>query len=159
MQEDIYTLITVAIICLLSGAAIGYFILGRLKPEQQNRAALEKQFNDMQRQQQDYQQEVSNHFDRTGELLNELAESYRSVHNHIVTGAQNLHSTGISPLQAIPEGRPVLDNKPSKLAPSAPPLDYAPRQPGKKGALHEEFGMESEKKPKDHIEPPVSPHA
>lgn len=158
-MQDTNTLIAVAIICLLIGTAIGYFIIGRMRPEQQNRAALEKQFNDMQRQQQDYQQQVSNHFDRTGELLNELAESYRSVHNHIVDGSQNLHSTGISPLQAIPEGRPVLDNKPSKLAPSAPPLDYAPRQPGRKGALHEEFGMDTEKKPQDHIEPPVSPHA
>ncbi|MFT6551097.1 MAG: uncharacterized membrane-anchored protein YhcB (DUF1043 family) [Zhongshania marina] len=158
-MQDINTLLAVAIICLLIGTAIGYFIIGRMRPEQQNRAALEKQFNDMQRQQQDYQQQVSHHFDRTGELLNELAESYRSVHNHIVEGAQNLHSTGISPLQAIPEGRPVLDNKPSSLSPAAPPLDYAPRQPGKKGALHEEFGMDSEKKKSDHIEPPVTPHA
>ncbi|MEX1668472.1 YhcB family protein [Zhongshania guokunii] len=157
-MQDITTLIAVAIICLLSGAAIGYFVLGRLKPEQQNRAALEKQFSEMQQQQQDYQQHVSSHFDRTGELLNELAESYRSVHNHIVEGAQNLHSSGISPLQALPEGRPVLESKSNKVVPSAPPLDYAPRQPGKKGALHEEFGMDSEKKPKEHIEPPVAPH-
>jgi|TARA_R110000772_G_scaffold64210_1_gene143656 hypothetical protein len=156
--QDLSTLITVAIICLLSGAAIGYFILGRLKPEQQNRAALEKQFGEMQQQQQEYQQQVSTHFDRTGELLNELAESYRSVHNHIVEGAQNLHASGISPLQALPEGRPVLESKSTKATPSAPPLDYAPRQPGKKGALHEEFGMDSEKKPKDHIDPPLAPH-
>ena len=80
-MQDINTLI----------AVIGYFVLGRMKPEQQSRVALEKQFNDMQRQQQDYQQQVSSHFDRTGELLNELAESYRSVHNHIVDGAQTLH--------------------------------------------------------------------
>jgi uncharacterized membrane-anchored protein YhcB (DUF1043 family) len=157
--QDINTMIVIAITCLLAGAAIGYFMLGRIKPEQQSRVALEKQFNDMQRQQQDYQQQVSSHFDRTGELLNELAESYRSVHNHIVDGAQTLHSTGISPLQAIPEGRPVLDNKPNKLAPAAPPLDYAPRQPGKKGALHEEFGMEAEEKPNDHIDAPASPQA
>ncbi|CAA0083314.1 Uncharacterised protein [Zhongshania aliphaticivorans] len=152
-MQDISSLIVVAITCLLLGAAIGYFILGRTKPGQQNRAALEKQFNDMQQQQQDYQQQVSSHFDRTGELLNELAESYRSVHNHIVDGAQNLHSSGISPLQAIPEGRPVLDSKPVEAAPVAPPLDYAPKQPGKKGALHEEFGMDSEKKPSDNPEP------
>ncbi|MFT5888761.1 MAG: uncharacterized membrane-anchored protein YhcB (DUF1043 family) [Zhongshania sp.] len=153
--QDINTLIAVAIICLLIGAAIGYFILSRLKPAQQNRAALEKQFSEMQQQQQDYQQQVSSHFDHTGELLHELAESYRSVHNHIVEGAQQLHSSGISPLQALPEGRPVLENKPSKAAPSAQPLDYAPRQPGRKGALHEEFDLD--KKPKDIVEPPVTP--
>lgn len=157
-MQDLNTLIAVAIICLLSGAAIGYFVLGRLKPEQQNRAALEKQFGEMQQQQQEYQQQVSTHFDRTGELLNELAESYRSVHNHIVEGAQNLHASGISPLQALPEGRPVLESKPSKAVPSAPPLDYAPRQPGKKGALHEEFGLDAEKKPKEPINPTVAPH-
>lgn len=157
-MEDLSTLFAVAMISLLLGAAIGYFILGRLKPEQQNRAVLEKQFSEMQQQQQEYQQEVSTHFDRTGELLNELAESYRSVHNHIVEGAQNLHASGISPLQALPEGRPVLESKSNKVVPSAPPLDYAPRQPGKKGALHEEFGMDSEKKTKEQIDPPIAPH-
>ena len=79
-MQDINTLLAVAIICLLIGTAIGYFIIGRMRPEQQNRAALEKQFNDMQRQQQDYQQQVSHHFDRTGELLNELAESLSLIH-------------------------------------------------------------------------------
>ncbi len=46
-MEDLSTLFAVAMISLLIGAAIGYFILGRLKPEQQNRAVLEKQFSEM----------------------------------------------------------------------------------------------------------------
>ena len=108
MEETMSTLVFVGIGCLLAGAAIGYFLANK-KPEQQSRAALEKQFTDMQQQQQEYQQQVSSHFDRTAELLNDLAESYRSVHNHIAEGASSLHSTGISPLQAIPEGRPVLE--------------------------------------------------
>lgn len=151
------TVIAVGICCLLAGTLLGYILLGRLKPGQQSRAAIEKQFNDIQKQQRDYQQQVNHHFDHTAELLNELAESYRSVHNHIVEGAKNLHSTGISPLQPLPEGRPVLDNKPSAAAPTQPPLDYAPRQPGSKGLLDEGFGIEKDRE--KHPQPPVTPHA
>ena len=154
---ELSTLIAVAIICLLIGSAAGYFMLSRIRPEQQSRAALEKQFNDMQKQQQDYQQEVSGHFDRTAELLNDLAESYRSVHNHIAEGAQTLHSTGISPLQPLPEGRPVLESKATPRTPSEQPLDYAPRQPGSKGALHEEFGLDKDRQRKEEAEPPPPP--
>ncbi|MGB1907597.1 MAG: ZapG family protein, partial [Spongiibacter sp.] len=78
-MDELMTLIAVGLVCLLVGAIIGYFVLARIKPEEQSRAALEKQFNEMQKQQQDYQHQVSTHFDRTAELLNDLAESYRSV--------------------------------------------------------------------------------
>ncbi len=152
---DLGTVIFTAISCLLIGAGLGYFLLGRMRPEQQSRAALEKQFGEMQQQQQEYQSQVSNHFDRTAELLNDLADSYRSVHNHIAEGAKSLHSTGISPLQPLPEGRPVLEGKPASLQLSEQPLDYAPRQPGSKGALHEEFGLDKNKK----VETPTPPDA
>lgn len=154
---EMITLSTVAICCLAIGALLGYFLLGNLKPEQQSRAALDKQFNEMQQQQKDYQLHVNTHFDQTAVLLTDLAESYRSVHNHIVEGAQNLSSTGISPLQPLPEGRPVLDNKPAALNPAEQPLDYAPRQPGSKGALHESFGIDENGKAVDQ-EHPTAPH-
>jgi uncharacterized membrane-anchored protein YhcB (DUF1043 family) len=156
--NDETTVIIVAVSCLIIGALLGYFLLGRLKPGQQSRTAIEKQFSDIQKQQRDYQQQVNHHFDHTAELLNDLAESYRSVHNHIAEGAKTLHSSGISPLQPLPEGRPVLDNQSSSNSPSQQPLDYAPREPGSKGPLHEEFGLEKSEREK-HPEPPVAPHA
>ncbi|NKI18903.1 DUF1043 family protein [Spongiibacter sp. KMU-166] len=154
-MDELMTLIAVGLVCLLVGAIIGYFVLARIKPEEQSRAALEKQFNEMQKQQQDYQHQVSTHFDRTAELLNDLAESYRSVHNHIAEGARHMHATGISPLQPLPEGRPVLEANPATNKPSQQPLDYAPRQPGSKGALHEEFGLD---KSEEDVKPPMAPH-
>jgi len=154
---ELTTLVATGVIAFLVGGAVGYFILERLKPAQQSRAALEKQFSEMQEQQQAYQQQVSGHFDRTAELLNDLAESYRSVHNHIAEGAQTLHSTGISPLQPLPEGRPVLESKATPRTPSEQPLDYAPRQPGSKGALHEEFGLDKDRQRKEEAEPPTPP--
>ncbi|MBD2859718.1 YhcB family protein [Spongiibacter sp. KMU-158] len=154
---ELGTLISFAAGSLIAGLILGYFVLTKLKPEQQSRAALEKQINEMHKQQLDYQTQVSGHFDRTAELLNDLAESYRNVHNHIAKGAQDLHGTGISPLQPLPEGRPVLESKPGKTQHSQQPLDYAPRQPGSPGALHEEFGLEKNHKPKEEAEPPAPP--
>lgn len=157
-EYDFSTVAVIAVSSLIIGALLGYFLLGRLKPGQQSRAAIEKQFSDIQKQQRDYQQQVNHHFDHTAELLNELAESYRSVHNHIVEGAKNLHSSGISPLQPLPEGRPLLETQPTHMTPSQQPLDYAPRAPGSKGPLHEEFGLEKEGR-EQKVEPPVAPHA
>lgn len=157
-MEEFGTVLAVGLSCLVVGGLLGYFLLGRLKPGQQSRTAIERQFRDIQQQQQDYQHQVNQHFDRTAELLNELAESYRSVHNHIAEGAKTLHSSGISPLQPLPEGRPVLDTRPTHATPSEPPLDYAPRQPGSRGLLHEEFGLEKEEKARQP-EPPLAPHA
>ncbi len=156
---ELGTLISFAVASLILGTLIGYFVLSKMKPDEQSRAALEKQIHEMHKQQLDYQTQVSGHFDRTAELLNDLAESYRNVHNHIATGAQELHGTGISPLQPLPEGRPVLEGKPGKAQLSTQPLDYAPRQPGSPGALHEEFGLEKNKRTETPPEPPTPPHA
>lgn len=156
---ELSTLVSTALGCLIVGAGLGFFVLPRFKTEQQSRAALEKQINEMHKQQLDYQGQVSSHFDRTAELLNDLAESYRSVHNHIAQGAQDLHGTGISPLQPLPEGRPVLEGKPGKEQLSQQPLDYAPRQPGSPGALHEEFGLEKTHREEKAPTPPEAPHA
>ncbi len=150
---DTSTLAMVALGSLTLGCLLGAWALHRFAPQRQDRKDLESHIQQLQRQQQDYQEQVNGHFNETAELLNQLAGSYRDVHNHIVQSARDLTSHGISPLQPLPEGRPVLegDDQPQVIE---PPLDYAPHTPGRKGALEEDFGLE--KKARDeHPQPPV----
>ena len=39
---------------------------------------------------QDYRDQVTHHFMRTSELVQEMTQSYRSVYEHLASGAQQL---------------------------------------------------------------------
>ena len=101
-------------------------------------------------------------------MLNNLAESYRDVHNHLAQGASNLCAD-----QAGSIMRPIPDTSLSQLtagtepAPEAvqPPLDYAPKgSPYATGVLNEEFGIDKAPRPNvneplDFVENPPQPDA
>jgi uncharacterized protein len=92
-----------------------------------------------------YEDEVAEHFTETAQLLNNLTESYRDVHNHLAHGAANLcHGEGPVSLERL-ESRRDSSEIPAHLAHIQQPLDYAPKHsPDEKGMLNEEFGMERE---------------
>ncbi len=139
------TVALIAFLSLLAGLATGAWLINKMSPSQQNRKALEKHIQKLQQQQQDYQDQVNQHFSKTADLLNTMTESYRDVHNHLARSAADLTSHGISPLQALPEDRPVLQGEPQRMQ-AQQPLDYVPRSPGHKGALDEDYGLEKNHK-------------
>jgi hypothetical protein len=149
------TVALIAFVSLIVGLAVGAWLINKLSPSQQNRKALEKHIQKLQRQQQDYQDEVNQHFSKTAELLNQMTESYRDVHNHLAKSASQLTSHGISPLQALPEDRPFIQGEPLAVA-AEQPLDYAPRKPGGKGALDEDYGLEKAEREKREAEEKVA---
>ncbi|HEY6130588.1 MAG TPA: DUF1043 family protein [Halioglobus sp.] len=90
-----------------------------------------------------FEAEVAEHFTKTADLLNNLTESYREVHNHLAQGAATL-CQGEGPMSLT---RPEEDRDPTEipriLVDPRPPLDYAPKlSPDEKGMLNEEFGLE-----------------
>lgn len=147
------TVAIIAFFSLIAGLVAGAWLINKLSPSQQNRKALEKHIQKLQHQQQDYQDQVNQHFNKTAELLNQMTESYRDVHNHLAKSASELTSHGISPLQALPEDRPVLQGEPLRT-PAQQPLDYAPRAPGYKGALEEDYGLDKSRK-KEEVSAPT----
>ena len=79
-------------------------------------------------------------------MLNNLAESYRDVHNHLAKGASALcaDETG-SIMKPIPDASLSQITSATEPAPAAvkPPLDYAPKgSPYATGVLNEEFGLD-----------------
>lgn len=155
---DTGTLALVALGCFTLGCLLGAWALHRFAPQRQERKGLEDHIHQLQQQQQDYQEQVNEHFNETAKLLNQLAGSYREVHNHLVHSARELTSHGVSPLQPLPEGKPVLegDTEPRIVE---PPLDYVPHTPGRKGALREDFGLEDDFKKDKEKEKPRKQHS
>ncbi len=143
MEETQQLMALIAAGGLLIGLLIGGLMGRGMTAEGRGRRELQSQVSDLQRKQADYQEEVNQHFNETAELLNQMANSYREVHNHLVHGAQQLTASGISPLQALPEGRPILESKTIPATQTLEqPKDYAPKDPGGKGELHPEFGID-----------------
>src|SRR5690625_7534129 len=95
----------------------------------------------MRQEQQHYRDQVSAHFQRTAELVNELTSNYRAVHNHLAQGARDLCPEAGDALAHLPAPRPELGTDPSSL-PLVPPRDYAPRDRSRPGALDEAYGLE-----------------
>lgn len=134
--------ITVALAAVVIGVIAGFFIAQRTAPSQRSQRQLENQIDEMQQQQETYQQEVSEHFVETGQLLNQLTNSYRDVHNHLAKGAHQLAGeTATQLLQPAPES---VNDEPLVSEDSvAPPLDYAPKTSNSEpGMLNETFGLE-----------------
>ena len=144
------TLILAVAIALIVGALIGALLLKGLSPQEKQNRSLETRLQKAENQLREYQQDVSEHFAETSQLINTLTQSYRDVHEHLATGALKLTNPDIS-RQLIDAGKGNLmlstsrNRKPDdeEAISKEPPRDWAPRNPGDKGQLSEDFGFES----------------
>jgi hypothetical protein len=141
------TLIITALACTALGAIISTLVM-RNSSQQQNNRELQEHLQQAEGNLQCYQQEVSDHFTKTAELINNLTQDYKDVHEHLANSALKLSNTEVS--------RAFFESANSQLPTSEqltvhdeklePPRDWAPKSPGKKGALSEDYGMDEERK-------------
>lgn len=145
------------LLTFLIGMAAGVFYAKQQRPDHRVRE-LESLLHDLQGRHEGYQQQVSEHFEQTAALVNEMTQRYRDVHEHLVQGAQLLCddpkrprednparafaslSAPTQPAEApvYPVAHPVEDHE---LFPFQPPRDYATKSPNDKGTLDERFGF------------------
>ncbi len=102
----------------------------------------------------DYQNKVTDHFSTSAHLINRMTESYRDVHEHLATSANELctdEATRHRLNDALLSSQAL--NRQQSAALAEQPKDYAPKTMADKGTLSENFGMgnpldeETEKKP------------
>ncbi len=129
---------------LLIGLIGGFLIAQKSANSPQAQRKLEKHLDDLERKQQDYQHEVTEHFVETAELLNQLTDSYRDVHNHLAKGAQKLAGENAQQSLKMIAADDANDNEEiDDIQPITPPLDYAPKSSNNEpGMLNEEFGIQ-----------------
>lgn len=151
--------IIVAVTFFLIGCMAGALLFMRFSPEQKRSRDMEKHLHQAQDELKDYKLEVTQHFAETARLLKQMAESYRDVHNHLATAAENLSQDGRSVpiMKKLPEiDRLAADEEDDEqTAEVRPPLDYAPKaSPYDRSTLNEDYDLEKvelEEKPIDDI--------
>ncbi len=143
------------LLVFLLGAAAGVFYAKKQVPDHRVKE-LETLLHDLQGRHERYQRNVSDHFEETANLVNELTARYRTVHEHLVQGAQTLcddpkrhrdenPARAFNSLEAPGGGAPVYAPysrlEDHELVGFEPPRDYATKSPSDKGTLDERFGF------------------
>ena len=145
----------VGIGCLAIGIVVGVVFASRLNLSPSRIQELEKEILDLQESHTDYQENVSDHFSMTAELVQHMTESYKEVYQHLATGAQDLCSNDVARKLLPADSDAVFEsNGNEKPAGLIPPKDYAAKQnPEQKGALAEDFGLGKSKSTSDDDAP------
>jgi uncharacterized membrane-anchored protein YhcB (DUF1043 family) len=147
----------ISIGCLFGGAAIGALLYKTFMSDEVRIEILEQQLQTLNDEHENYKSNVHSHFSDSAQLLNKLTDSYKSVYVHMAEGARALCPEYISSqLSSSSDSKSILDNDPfsnttaslygdkSRLAPFAPPLDYAPNiglDP--KNTLSDDYGLDN----------------
>ena len=80
----------IGILALLIGIVLGGMITYSLMTRNGRTRQLQLELNQLKENFQDYRDQVTHHFMRTSELVQEMTQSYRKVYEHLATGAQHL---------------------------------------------------------------------
>lgn len=136
------TLVFTSLVSLLAGAGLGAFLLYLFRAQVYSRE-LEQRLHQAESTLQSYQRDVAEHFAQTSQLVNNLTQSYREVHEHLANSALKLATPAIS--------RQILESANSSLMGAEktylneqrfePPRDWAPKTSSSSDTLSEDFGL------------------
>jgi len=137
------------VICLLVGAGLGALTLYVFRTKLLGRG-IEQRLHEAESSLQGYQRDVAEHFAQTSQLVNNLTNAYRDVHEHLANGALKLATPAIS--------RQILDSANNNLGSDSkayineqriePPRDWAPKAPGAKGMLSDDYDLRDDQQEK-----------
>ena len=138
----------IAVGCLAVGIVIGTAFTRQLGSQAARVKELEEKIERMIESHEENRENVSQHFDVTSVLINQMTGKYKEVYEHLASGAQDLCSTEVAekllPIQsdAVFE-KETTSNEPVQID---APKDYATKSdPGQAGALSENFGLQRTK--------------
>jgi uncharacterized protein len=132
----------IGIVCLAIGVAGGLLLARRFNTTNPSRVdELENRIQELQRFHADYRENVSEHFNTTAELVQQMTDSYRDVYQHLARGAQDLCNDEVaSRLLPSAENALFTGNDQENVE---QPKDYAPKRSNEHpGALSEGFGLD-----------------
>ncbi len=152
----------IGIVALAIGAVIGYLMGRSSASDTSQQDELKKQLEAAHLELNGYKEQVNGHFARTAELVNNLTESYKDVHQHLASSAQQLCKDGVAAqsLEAAMQPRlaeeeteadipTITDAVPNAQASNIPepPRDYAPKKDDEEGTLSETYGLQEKAEP------------
>lgn len=135
----------IAIGCLALGIIIGALASAYLGGTPARIKELESQVKSLEERHDQYKDDVSDHFNVTADLIQQMTQSYKDVYQHLATGAQDLCSAEVAN-KLLPVGSDAVFETAGSRETAlgfTPPKDYAAKEsPDQKGALAEDFGIE-----------------
>lgn len=144
-------LLVISAVALLFGLG-GGALLSRLWFPPSEQRNLEQLLHNSRQEFENYQHEVAKHFVETSNRIGDLTQSYKHLHEHLAQGAATLASPDIS--------RTLLEAASAKEEPKVltrddktieAPRDWAPKAPGQKGTLSEDYGLHDMEHPEDAV--------
>ncbi|MFT7387928.1 MAG: uncharacterized membrane-anchored protein YhcB (DUF1043 family) [Candidatus Endobugula sp.] len=133
------TLLIAAVTTFIAGCLLSLLLTRTLSPSEKKSRALEARLQETEDKLSSYQGEVTDHFSQTAQLVNNLTQNYKEVHEHLAGSALKLANVDIS-RQLLSnsvdgEENASLDNSGETFQ---PPKDWAPGT----GALSESYELE-----------------
>ncbi len=134
------TLLVVAAIAFIVGSLLSLLLTRSFSASEQKARTLETRLQQAEENLADYQQEVTDHFAETAQLVNNLTQNYKEVHEHLAGSALKLANVDISRQllsNDVSDGTNELDIDEETFQ---PPKDWAPSE----GTLSESYGLDKE---------------
>lgn len=90
MLDGQSSLWVIGVLGFLIGTVLGCMITYTIMARNGRTHQLRTELNQLKESFRDYRDQVTNHFMRTSDLVQEMTQSYRSVYEHLASGAQQL---------------------------------------------------------------------
>lgn len=107
-----------ALLALAAGLVAGHLLSRRFDDARQQVRALQEELDQARAEQAAYRREVSDHFARTAQAVNQLTASYRTVHQQLSEGARTLCDHGDAETALAFDAARLIDRP--VVPPSAP---------------------------------------
>ena len=138
----------IAIGCLAVRIVIGTVFTRQLGTDAARVKELEEKIANIMESHDEYRESVSEHFNVTSDLINQMTGKYRDVYEHLANGAQDLCSAKVAEKLLPIEPDAVFENETSisEATQINAPKDYATKSdPSQAGALSENYGLKRSK--------------
>lgn len=120
-----------ALLALVAGLVAGHLLSRRFDDARQQARALQAELDQARAEQAAYRREVSDHFARTAQAVNQLTASYRTVHQQLSEGARTLCANGGAETALAFDAARLIDRpaEPSAVPEATPPTADAGAEP------------------------------
>lgn len=99
----------ISLIAMVAGLLIGAMGYRYFAPSKKHAEEVQSELDKAREELNQYKADVSQHFDRTAELVNDLAQNYVNVYQHLADGAQTLGaSKSFNELYGQGQGNPAI---------------------------------------------------
>lgn len=137
----------------IAGVVVGFLFLKTFLSAKDNQSVdLKNKLDEMKNEHHQYQESVTEHFNKTADLIENLNQNYQAIQEHINSGAQDLISqeyrlANFEPKPKEPLVKEAVEQITSQEQSAEHPLDYAPKPSQEAGLVESTIGERPTKTP------------